>query len=281
MLTDERWLLKLRVGHVAQTRGRYEFQSTNMSKVREYIFIDERRVRSYFHQLNQGKILRVEKQGSWKTSATTSKLGIERTSTKNFREPTIFEMITDLDKKIPKKHFFKKNIYEGVFERYTFEAQRALILPNDIINAPLINHKYIAVWLPTKYNKLDDIHESLEEAIYLIESSPEEDRATVEIYSAYSLLEFLIYNLKQETLEYRASLLGKHAEKPTQSQFDSFFQNPSKYLESLGAKLSQPKKITTFARVRSTFNDEGFDENHPERVDIVGTIAYPIYIYLE
>ncbi len=90
-----------------------------MKELKEYIYIDRRRIESYYAQLplKRGGLM-VEKASSWEVSFTLPYFGIKGKDAIHFRDPNLVEKLTVVLENIRKKRYFSTK-HKVDWKKYT------------------------------------------------------------------------------------------------------------------------------------------------------------------
>lgn len=261
-------------------------------RISEFLFIDERRVSSYYEQTRKGSLLKVEKSSSWTVSATLTSPGVKGQESTAFREATILEKLEAVETHIREsiqlsseensdRMDVRKYFDVPIFGEATYSATRALLIPSDRLKE--IGFNYLAIWVPD-YEEVQVSGTGL----YLIEVSPEGEKEYVDVCSGYSALEFLLEQVDRhvtDILESEKSAVALEGlQRWRQLGEGHFHKDPIWHLKRLDATIFSPRRIRCVYRRRLAFEDASlwkhYNRSRPE-VDFrrpLGVIGYPLYI---
>src|ERR1041385_1993697 len=100
-----------------------------MRHIREYLFVDTRRLETYFDQIAEGAMLRVEKASAWKLSAGLTSLGVNGSDSVHFRDQTVLEKLSLVEGEIERRYLQssagrrkQRSSLGPLFERVSFWA---------------------------------------------------------------------------------------------------------------------------------------------------------------
>jgi len=239
-----------------------------MRPLREYLFVDRRRVNAYFDQIKLGQNrLHVEKASAWSMSLALLELGAKGTEALSFRDPTIIEKLDEVERFI-REHFLaleneERDFVAGEFVNVECDAHRT------VINASA-SARTVAMWLST-----DESSAALGRRWLLLENDQEADAEP----------ELSYYNrLSPYSLLGQIALVAMLAlrEKLVVNALDRFEEgnqlNPFEFLDTLGANPLPARRIRALCRVRGvTYHSmPSLNADHGAKCD--GVAAYPIFV---
>jgi hypothetical protein len=236
-------------------------------EIKEYLYVDERRLNSYLGQFS--RLVIYERFFKWRAAlGLQPSLGgeLERAA----REPTLHEKVTALQRKLQKnvqvlhleeleqwgmsflsgKPFFTLNLC----------ARRAFIPPSSNESSQGISLWYAI--LPR------------ESPIFLLEDFPCSDSRQPFTTSTYTILRILLRDIEREL---KNTILCEYLETPEgiDKLTQEFAKNPVENLAKLGAEVSDERNIWTLSRVRALFREGAYGPSIDQGWTVFG---YPIVI---
>jgi hypothetical protein len=259
-----------------------------MSDIQEFIYIDRKRLRSYYEQAAPGKLVKPQKASKWNFNISVTGPKAGGGEAVHFRDRTNKEMIDEVEKYMRKSGTLISSLAEvphpimaamearldperTYYIRCKLQARRALI-PPDSLHAATPGLDHLALWITE-----EEFTRSTERSVYLIEASSDADSRGIFLYTGYTALDFILRSLEKQMAAYRHTLLGR-SELPNvhdyqaNEPFHRFAANPITYLKEMGCTLGPPKKIESLSRIRMIFQD------YMRESDSVGIVGYPLFI---
>jgi hypothetical protein len=265
----------------------------------EYIFVDEKRLRSYLEQIQGPQSY--DKIPSWDINLSLTGLAVSGKQVSSPRPYTHNEMIDTLfshlkqndllDYVRPKKPF--NDCETGkIFGLEDMMARKAIFPIIDNKNLPGL--RQLAVWVSEpSHDELNGSGYGEGTFLYLIEAYWESDEPYHSTISGCSALGWILNNLEAHSIipktstsygELRAKQLKERGLspylKPYKFEGKAEFENkdhPIKILEKLGAFIQPGRKIRSLYRKRY-ITDEMYFKNWRRRHRSNDLVAYPIFI---
>jgi hypothetical protein len=268
-----------------------------MKDIHDYLFVDHKRILSYFEQIaSPDSLKRKQKCPAWSVSISIGGPKVAGKQSVALRDPTIYEAINDVEKYLHDSqlivpmndviYYWTKNNRKAFFVRDVLSGRRALIAPPEEARKQGI--KPLAVWVMDPIVLRRRIHYRPDDAApelrsFLIESFSDSDSSDVPGRSGFTALEFIVHVMEKQTDQFRKALLGtndlpepRSYDRPPDSRFNRFANDPEKYLETLGTILGPRKTIDCLFRVRFIWDEDGYHDAPPHSK--MGSVGYPLYI---
>lgn len=243
----------------------------------EYLYIDERRLNTYFQQISDPQFYDKIPYLEANISLTGPKAKIGQTQYP--RDFTTHEKIVKLIRHLKQNHdVYCHEHYESKldcttpFHLETFQATRVFIPPNQNYQETLTEFNGIRLWISFQPNKTSE-HNAC--TLYLLEDTRESDgEGNVETISAYSSLHMLLHHyspflewtiINESTFNFKSEI--------------EFLLNPIDFLSKLGAHVITTRKITSLYRLREVFYEDIVIANKDNtKENFIGAVGYPIFI---
>lgn len=169
-----------------------------MALIADYIFVDKRRIDSYFEQISPP--LKYTKRSSWKVALGLTGPQVEGTQSMDARPYTLHEKLTTLVKRIDPSRNLPRDLNDPqVFYLETFYALRAL-LPTRLENS---ERQGLVLWICQKINSRMSTHYDSNDHVlasegyrFLIEDFHDDEG--MKALSAYSALQHIYYNYSND-----------------------------------------------------------------------------------
>jgi len=210
----------------------------------EYLYVDKRRLDSYFEQISKTPVA-YDKVPNWKAGLSISTLGVEASQTRVARPFTTHEKIQTL------RQYFNK-VEENTDFKFVSGTARKAVIPGTCKSLP--EFKGLVLW----YMRADVDPYHYYGDLYLLQDYEGDDEASVRtqfsMFTKYKMLEYLV----SEALPSGARLLASA---------DQYMKPRGYRLSELGAIISDDRPISSLFRIR--YVNQG---------NWLSTYGYPIYI---
>jgi len=228
----------------------------------EYLYVDERRLESYFEQISSP--LHYDQSPNWKFSLNLAGPSVETTLSKQGRQFTRHEKIMALIRHLEKNDLMEiyrpadeeRRRTDKVFRLETCRAIRVHIAPEGETEFP-----GFGLWIsysPHPKHQNPKVSNYQAGALYLLEDFRDTDPPHPTTYSAYTALNLF------------CDVVGSEYSVENSTMFSS---HPDKFFAALGAKIGKQRLIRTMYRIRATCND-----TDGQQFGAVVTIGYPLFI---
>jgi hypothetical protein len=203
--------------------------------LREYLYIDEKRLDSYFQQITPP--ITFDKVPGWEVGMKLSGPEVRGLQTRHGRPYTNHE-------KIEKLLEYLENInHYGTFRTEQCWARKVLIPPKPEVSS---DFKGITLWVT---DPLPDSSSAKAKTrtLCLLQDFPHSDDGRELDVSVFSSFEALLIDMKVQLAD---SAIPKGALNPSVRNIIDFGRNPSHFLQQLGAKIFTKRKIYCLYRHR-------------------------------
>jgi len=234
-----------------------------MSSIKEYIYIDEKRLNTYFEQISSP--VTYDKVPVWKASASLTGPKASVDQSRVSRQYTTHEKATLLLEYLKKNKQLSENRpghwdTSPMFRLETFQATRFKF---NTASPKIKNNEVLKMWISPRESICKRTGVSVDSNLYLLEDFPRDDGKEWN-WSSYSIF----YALSKELIEEET-----HFENPLSIDI---YNNPSSVLNKLDKQVGPPRLIKCLYRIRATFLESWDRPEEP-----AGIFAYPIFIIEE
>jgi hypothetical protein len=231
--------------------------------LRDYLFLDEKRINSFFEQISDpNKHVRT---GAVKAIFSFPKIGVETELKTESRPYTLNEKISALEDFLFKGPY-KDHSLEFDLEEGKYKAVRSF--PRQLEFIKFRNFKASRILISDKKNTEIILWVSQDPSVkvYILEQMSNIDSRPVQ-WSSYSTFNALLREFESEhRVELRANM--------SDEEIRRFDENPSFYLSKLGKMSSAPRIISCLLKIRYTFMGQTARKESNRII-----IGYPICIY--
>jgi hypothetical protein len=253
----------------------------------EYLYVDEKRVNSYFEQISSPVTYDKVPEWSADISITGPKAGGKQL---RFARPyTMHEKISKLTEHLEAKgltvsgrasepeYMFPLRSPKAVFRHETCHARRIYIATGQSDSSPSTLNLWISL-MDRSASQAKSRDEWQPGNLYLLEDYQGNDQPIRPMGSAYSSLQMLFGSSLRGgsaftgiDIDLRDALDDQELRKEFVRDFSV---DPTVALSRLGAQVGPPREIHSLYRIRTTFLDEDIDTEHGS----ITTFGYPIFI---
>lgn len=229
------------------------------SSLREYVYIDGRRLDTYFQQMSSP--VTYDKVPTWKVSLSLAGPTGEGVQARPARPYTAQEKIAAVLEHLSKHEMLLRGPLddderwrdERVFCLDTITATRVLVPPR---TQPGEEVPALNLWLSSRTVEQTDGHSGRvarthTQHLYLIEDLQRDDLQYVDHMSGYSAL----YILAQELERSHTELFGIPTGGEAKDIARRFSRDPAAFLAAIGARVTPERRVSVFYRLRAAWND--------------------------
>lgn len=241
--------------------------------ITEYLYIDERRLNSYFEQITSP--VAYDKVPVWNTGLSMIGPKAEGTQARFPRPYTSHEKLTELEQYLRENRELGEGRSKGFDARDRTDRDKAfrieecrsrrVYVPGKSTNSQ--DYPGLAIWISLGWGKRYEGVGNL----YLLEALPRGDRG-FDVWSGYSALSIMLEEAEEE---FNSSVIAEKLHRSNRN-YDAFARRlavaPFETLEALGCSTGPERNIRTLYRIRATVLDADSEQGLPT------TVAYPVFI---